>query len=318
MHASPALARRACARLGLVVVLCGLTGLAHGQPSDPSQPLPLAPGAATALGPAAPRRGPVRVNLAIDLPVTLLSGAVAAGIELVKHELPGPYCGLSCSVDELNPLDRTVVGNQSPAARTASDVLLFASVGLPVVADLIDSLGSAAAHKYPGWARDAMRSHGESLLVMAEALGLNLMFTNLVKIAVRRPRPLVYDPQFPRGDRIEPDAALSFFSGHSSTAFTMATAYSMILTLRHPDRPGLYVPIWILAEGAALATAVLRVEAGKHFYTDVLVGATVGTMIGVAVPLLHRRAAGTRIGGLALRPIPLILPGGAGLGLVLR
>jgi membrane-associated phospholipid phosphatase len=34
----------------------------------------------------------------------------------------------------------------------------------------------------------------------------------------------------------------------------------------------------------------LRVEAGKHFRTDVLTGAVVGSAVGLLIPYLHRRA----------------------------
>jgi membrane-associated phospholipid phosphatase len=37
-----------------------------------------------------------------------------------------------------------------------------------------------------------------------------------------------------------------------------------------------------------MATAILRVRAGKHFWTDVLVGYGVGASIGLAVPLMHK------------------------------
>jgi membrane-associated phospholipid phosphatase len=62
----------------------------------------------------------------------------------------------------------------------------------------------------------------------------------------------------------------------------------------------------------------LRVEAGKHFYTDVLVGAVVGSAIGVAVPMLHRKKLKLPMGLGSLRMAPMLLPDGAGLALVLR
>jgi hypothetical protein len=37
----------------------------------------------------------------------------------------------------------------------------------------------------------------------------------------------------------------------------------------------------------AAATANLRVRAGEHFYSDVLVGALVGAGLGTAIPALH-------------------------------
>jgi hypothetical protein len=44
---------------------------------------------------------------------------------------------------------------------------------------------------------------------------------------------------------------------------------------------------WGAMMGGAAATAHLRVRAGKHFYSDVVVGALVGSAIGILVPRLH-------------------------------
>lgn len=268
------------------------------------------------------RRSPIRVNLAVTLPVIISSGLVGLGAELVKGELGGPYCGLSCSIDSLNALDRRVVGNHSDLALKLSDGLVASSIALPFVADLIDTLISGAAarspsgQRLPGWQKDALKSYGEGALVLLETFAINIGTIGIIKLAVRRPRPLVYDPSLSDAERLDPDAALSFYSSHSSTAFAMATAYSTLLTLRHPDRPGLLVPVWLLSEGLALATALLRVEAGKHFYTDILTGAVVGAALGVAVPMLHRRAAQLRIDGQAVRFSPLLFSGGGGLALI--
>jgi membrane-associated phospholipid phosphatase len=47
----------------------------------------------------------------------------------------------------------------------------------------------------------------------------------------------------------------------------------------------------VLTAGVALSTAValLKIEAGYHFWTDVAAGALVGASIGTLVPLLHTR-----------------------------
>ena len=45
--------------------------------------------------------------------------------------------------------------------------------------------------------------------------------------------------------------------------------------------------MWALAVSAGATLGVLRVAAGKHFYTDVLSGAAIGTAAGLIIPVLH-------------------------------
>ncbi|MCY1007044.1 phosphatase PAP2 family protein [Nannocystis pusilla] len=82
----------------------------------------------------------------------------------------------------------------------------------------------------------------------------------------------------------------------------MMSAWATLFTLRHP-RARAAVPAWLLAVGLGATTGVLRVEAGKHFWTDVLFGSVAGTAIGVLVPLLHRNDRGRRFSA-GMSPTP--------------
>ncbi len=63
----------------------------------------------------------------------------------------------------------------------------------------------------------------------------------------------------------------SFFSGHSSAAFSMATVIAEV----YKDKP--LVPY--LAYGAAALTAYARMHDNRHWASDVLIGATAGHLI---------------------------------------
>jgi hypothetical protein len=78
------------------------------------------------------------------------------------------------------------------AARTYSDIGLYTAVALPFALDLGDALlqrardGSAARSRHMrGWAVDAV--------VLLETFAVTYAATNVVKFAVRRPRPYSYD-----------------------------------------------------------------------------------------------------------------------------
>ena len=46
-------------------------------------------------------------------------------------------------------------------------------------------------------------------------------------------------------------------------------------------------PVIAASYSLAAATAAMRVASGCHFVTDVLAGAALGSVIGIAVPALH-------------------------------
>ncbi len=260
--------------------------------------------------PSEPVRSPFAVNLAVDLPLFLGGAAVSLIPELFKGELGGPSCAPLCDAGRLNALDRTVVGNSSAGARVTSDALLGASIGLPLAFDLIDVL----IHKDGGG--DGMLGYGKDVLVLSEVLALNFLVNNMVKFAVRRPRPLTYDSTVDASDRNDPDAGLSFYSGHASTTFAMATSYSFLFTLKH-RRSRLVIPVWIGTHLLAGTTAVLRVEAGKHFWTDVITGALAGSSVGLLCTYVHHRLASAPTGHYAIRLQPAPLAGGMSLSLVI-
>ena len=127
-------------------------------------------------------------------------------------------------------------------------------------------------------------------VVYSEALTANLFFNFASKLSARRPRP--YTHSMPaKADPDPDDRNVSFYSGHSSTAFTAAVAGSLLFAESAPDRASRHL-VWGLELALASATANLRVRAGKHYYSDVVVGGLVGSGIGILVPVLHgaRRA----------------------------
>lgn len=174
-----------------------------------------------------------------------------------------------CDPSEVNGLDRPVIGNSSQSAAGASDVTAALAVAVPVVADWID-LGTT-----PELAED--------FVVFAEVMSLNAALANLLKYTTQRPLPRTYagDPEL----LVAPEGYRSFYSGHVSTTFSALSAASFTLGLRHGGRAW----PWIVTAATGFTVAAERVAAGRHFYTDVAVGALAGAAVGIFVPWLHER-----------------------------
>lgn len=246
------------------------------------------------------------LNLPVDVSLTGFGFLLGGSARLFEEELSHAPCAGLCDPSEiLLELDRSVVGNHSAAARGWSDGLI---AGLTIAPLLL----VAADH---GWsdaqAREALLT---DTVLLAETASVNMALNTVVKHAVGRKRPLTYDGSWSEAERSSADASLSFYSGHSATAFGMATATSRIFMLRHPDSDWV-VPLWLGSEALAATTALLRVDAGKHFWSDVAVGALVGSAVGYLVPELHLREHQT---GSVARVAPMVVDDGGALVFSLR
>ena len=158
-------------------------------------------------------------------------------------------------------------------------------------------LGAAAAFALVDPVLSGFREHSvqtgiADAFLYVESISFTLASTNIVKMAVRRPRPIAYieaekhkdDPDYANNST---DSALSFYSVHAALTATITSTATYLAFARSPHtaRP------WItLAVGTALTSfvSIERVRAGRHFPTDVIAGAIAGAGIGLVVPHLHR------------------------------
>ena len=102
-----------------------------------------------------------------------------------------------------------------------------------------------------------------------ETVGWTLAATELGKSLLGRKRPVLYTDEA-AGEVDKTVNLRSMPSGHTSLAFALATSY--ILNTR--DRDNKFPAV--LAGATAVSIGVLRVAAGRHFPSDVVVGAAVG------------------------------------------
>ena len=152
---------------------------------------------------------------------------------------------------------------------------------------LAPALGLGGLH-WAGHSYGEGKDRAVDALIMTEAVLVASSFNQLVKFWVKRERPLVRDlTPADRSALDDPgDENLSFYSGHTSFAFAIATSATTVAWMR-----GYSGAPWILAGGLAIAgtTGYLRIAADKHYLSDVLVGAVVGSAFGFAIPYLFHK-----------------------------
>lgn len=181
--------------------------------------------------------------------------------------------------DDVPGIDRIALDRRSSRANSLSNSMVDVSSILPFL---------AAASVLSRGDQTSYRQAFADLAMYAEAGLITEGLTQIAKGGFHRSRPYAYDHSVPLSSREARDAALSFFSGHACAAFNGAVFACTVYQRQHP-RSKLIIPFWILGMSAATTTAVMRVEAGAHFPTDVLAGAAVGSFTGWLVPLLHEK-----------------------------
>lgn len=258
-------------KIGLVVLMCAAS----------------LPGASRG---QAPRPVSVyRVSPKIDAPVTILAGLATTLPYLFASRLITPHC--PCNPADVNAFDRGAIGNTNDFARQLSDLTVGAVIIVPLALD--------ALHVRD---QDIFR---EDALVFAQTLLVNGALTTAAKFIVQRPLPRTYagDPNLVH----KPAGYRSFYSGHTSLVFAGLAATAMTSRLRHGET----VWPWIVMAAVGTSVAIERVADGRHFPSDVMVGALMGTATGIAVPWLHARTR-SHTGALIVAPAP---GGGVSVGL---
>ncbi len=174
-------------------------------------------------------------------------------------------------------LDTVSTTMQCGLADGTSDLLLYSSVTAPIIYGLFALPQSQQVDD---------RSSGDYVGTYASALAVNYVLNSVVKHWVQRKRPYLFNREIEVSEKLKnyPDYSKSFYSGHTAFAF-MAAAF---LTRSYADyNPGKHEELRVIGYSsfsAATLTGLFRILAGKHFPTDVIVGAAIGTLVGWGVP----------------------------------
>jgi membrane-associated phospholipid phosphatase len=240
---------------------------------------------------ADPNARELQHDVAIDATATATAAILLVGSELGKRDLAPAACSW-CDRDErgrdtLNGVDEGVRELRWQNARLAgglSDITGF--VAAPVAA--FGTLGAA------GLSENAGAKVPVDALLALEAVTTAGVVTQVVKLVAGRARPFVH--AYPKEVRAgltstpsPPDDNLSFFSGHTSLTFALAASTGTLAELRNYRLAPL---VWATGMPIAALTGYLRIAADKHYFSDVLVGALVGSVVGAGLPLaFHRRRA---------------------------
>jgi membrane-associated phospholipid phosphatase len=158
--------------------------------------------------------------------------------------------------------------------RVARDIEYIAAPGAFIIGGSIYLFGRSSSHKDLadlGW-------HGTEAVILATGI------TTVLKGTLGRARPYVSADTNPHdfkfGGGFSNDSRQSFPSGHSTTAFAVASAVTSEVRRTMPEK------LWIVAPlmyGGATLVGVSRMYHNNHWASDVVLGAAIGTFSGLKV-----------------------------------
>ena len=172
-------------------------------------------------------------------------------------------------LSNVNAFDRWSAQKYSKSVDITSDAIMYLSVLTPL------SLLATDKSEYLTWS-----------IMYFEAATLAYGVKDLLKYAVYKERPYMYFDGKPQKEIDENNYYCSFPSGHTTLAFLGATFTSYTFSKYFPESK-FKVPVVIGSYTLATLSGTLRILSGSHFFSDVLVGAAIGSAIGITVPVLH-------------------------------
>lgn len=134
-----------------------------------------------------------------------------------------------------------------------------------------------------GWARLI-----DDTIPILETVAISQAVTQIVKWSFGRQRPFVHFENPPP----DQDDNLSFWSGHSALTFGITTSAGLLAHWRGSNTEPI---IWGVGLTLSVATGYFRIAGDKHYFTDVVTGATVGVISGLMIPRLMRRHSSVAI-----------------------
>jgi len=123
--------------------------------------------------------------------------------------------------------------------------------------------------------------------ILLQTLSITTMAYTVTAGYVDKCRPYTYNEDVPWKRRCSSKAKNSLYAGHPSITAAGAFYAAQVYSDYYPDSKNKYY-VWGAATALTLACSYLRYEGGYHFPIDIVIGTSLGTVIGIMTPILHR------------------------------
>jgi membrane-associated phospholipid phosphatase len=285
------------------------------EPSEPEPPAPLIWAEPAPVDVLDSRPPDLHFHGEVDGPLLLGAGAIWLGTELNLDRLvPAAPRWTEATAGDLALRD-ALTWRSPAAARHMSDALAYGLIPLFGLTLTLADVGTTRQWRY---------LH-EDLIITLETVAVAAMLAQVIKLSAARGRPYTYEVfQDDSGQSLdhllfyEPDAYLSFPSGHANLGFAFAASFATVATMRERK---LAPYLWGFGMPLAGLVAYLRIAGHRHWFGDVVIGSTIGTAIGTGLPLLlHHPRFGVlaRLSARKARVQLSVAPSGSGAAVIGR
>jgi membrane-associated phospholipid phosphatase len=217
---------------------------------------------------------PYKLKPCVDIPV--VTGCAAwAGYMLTQIYTKGPSTTeqiLSLDINSINPLDRLATYPYNAKMDKVSYYPFYAAFPLPLAFIL------TGKHM-----RNDFLKIG---FLYLESLSITGFLGGSATYFVNQYRPYVYTPGTSMDKKVTQNAKNSFYAGHVEVIAVSTFFISEIYAGYYPKSKIKWV-FFVLAATATAGMGYMRIDAGMHFPSDVLLGGCTGALSGILVPYFH-------------------------------
>lgn len=215
------------------------------------------------------------INPAVDYPIIAIGTAWSAyALTKIYDKTPPTEAEiLRLNKNDINAFDRWAIYPYDERLIEFSDYPFYASIPLPLLFFVSNT--------------QTRKDFFKLSLLYWETLSVMGLLGTTSTYLVDRYRPYCYSDQTPMDRRTSKVSKNSFFSGHvemvAAPTFLIAKVYSDY----YPDSDSKWI-FYGTAVAVTGVTAYLRLRAGTHFPSDILLGAAVGSLCGILIPEFHK------------------------------
>jgi membrane-associated phospholipid phosphatase len=222
----------------------------------------------------------LHVRWAVDVPLVVVPGAIWLGTELaLDRVVPSEPRWTKVTPGDLAIRD-AATWRSPKSARVLSNAFTWGVIPLLGLGLTLADVGRTRQWRWLP----------EDLVIAGEAVAVAGLISQTIKIGAARGRPYTYEAyaepsEAPIDERLvsDPDGFTSFPSGHATLAFAFVSSLATVATMR---KRKLAPVLWGLGIPSAAVVAYARVAGYRHWFSDVVVGSTIGMVIGAGLPVL--------------------------------